>query len=79
MKAYISVQYDLFPYFLLFEAEDTGENYKVCDGLFFDYDKIIKRYTKEQWDELEKKSKALIREKHESDQNLKERARKLMS
>lgn len=79
MKAYISVQYDLFPYFLLFEAEDTGEHYKVCDGLFFDYDKIIKRYPKEHWDELNRKTNWLVGEKKGSDKDFDSRARKLIS
>ena len=49
MTAYIVVPYGIFPYFLLYECEDTGKKYKVCQGLTFSYSKVIKRLSEEEF------------------------------
>jgi hypothetical protein len=79
MKAYIVVPYDIFPYYLYYECEDTGEKYKVCQGLYFSYSNVIKRLDKVEFDVLDKRTDQLKIKKRAHEKALKKEAEELLN
>ena len=79
MKTYIVVKYDLFPYYLTFHCEDTGEHYKVCDGLSWGYNKVICRLSKVEFDKLVERTDELKAKKLKFEEEIKQEAVNLIN